>query len=366
MKMDYEVKANKYSLGCIKYSLAVCWLILFLNEVEIFILDKLLVRKAAFLTTVIFIITLIVFRFISLDKPWVKYVLITVELLGIYIFGIYLTYNAILVLGVPFLISGNYQEEKITWYTYAISLVGIFATVLYGYEHGLCDMNMVTLTRGLVGEYGDSVLITINKLDFDYICKLIVFFVTPKCVVLFLYAKMALYVANNGRELQETKIQAESESRYDKMTGLFNKNEYLKKLECLYSKIENIGIVYMDVNGLKEINDRYGHEKGDLLICTVADSIKHILDDNIDAFRVGGDEFILVVQNSNENDVSCIVERWRQVLNIMNNTAKNCICEVAVGYACGTGKDIENIKNMADYKMYENKQRNKKSRIINS
>ena len=50
----------------------------------------------------------------------------------------------------------------------------------------------------------------------------------------------------------------------------------------------------------------------------------------------------------------------------MNETAKNCICEVAVGYASGYGKDIENIKNMADYKMYENKQRNKKSRIINS
>ena len=50
----------------------------------------------------------------------------------------------------------------------------------------------------------------------------------------------------------------------------------------------------------------------------------------------------------------------------MNKTAKNCICEVAVGYAYGAGKDIENIKNSADLKMYENKQKNKKSSIINS
>ena len=366
MKMDYEVKANKFSLKCIIYSLAACWFVLFFNEIGLFIFNKLLVRKAVLSTSIVFIITIIAFKFISLDKAWVKYILITVELIGIYIMCTFLTYHITFVLGLPFLTTSNYQEKKITWYTYSISLIGVFVSVILGYQYGLCDMNMVAMKGGVLADYGNKILIHVKKLDLDHICKLILFYVTARVVVLFLYAKMALYVVNNARELQENKIQAEYESKYDKMTGLFSKNEYMKKLEDLYIKLENIGIIYMDVNGLKDINDKYGHEKGDLLICTVADSIKHIIDDNIEAFRIGGDEFILVVQNSNENDISCIVERWRQVLDIMNKTAKNCICEVAVGYAYGAGKDIENIKNSADLKMYENKQKNKKSSIINS
>ena len=364
--MDYEIKANKYSLSCIVYSLAAAWFVLICNELNIFINDKMLVRKSVLLTTIVFVSTFIFFLFVKLDKVWVKYVLMTVEIIGIYIMCTFLSYHVVLVSGVPFLIAGNYQEKKITWYTYAISLIGSFIAVLYGYEHGLCDMNMVALTYGPVGIYGKVVYVPIKELNIDHTCKLILFFVTTRVVILFLYAKMALYIAKNGKELHEHKLQAEYESKYDKMTGLYSKNEYLKKLEEVYPNIEKLGIIYMDVNGLKDVNDKYGHDKGDLLICTVADSIKHILDDNIDAYRIGGDEFVLIVNGAKEDELSCLVERWSKVIKIMNETAKNCICEVAVGYASGSGKDIENVKNMADYRMYENKQRNKKSKIINS
>ena len=154
---------------------------------------------------------------------------------------------------------------------------------------------------------------------------------------------------------------------HDGLTDMLNRTSYMEEIKNISSNgYPELLVAIFDVNNLKFVNDTYGHIKGDELIKSVADCLQNNLSDLGKCYRIGGDEFVLIVNGAKEDELSCLVERWSKVIKIMNETAKNCICEVAVGYASGSGKDIENVKNMADYRMYENKQRNKKSKIINS
>ena len=74
----------------------------------------------------------------------------------------------------------------------------------------------------------------------------------------------------------------------DLLTGLQNRNCYIKMLDRLSNQtLRSLGVIYIDINGMKKINDSNGHEYGDRVIKRVADILK--LRVGCDAYRVGGD-----------------------------------------------------------------------------
>ena len=100
------------------------------------------------------------------------------------------------------------------------------------------------------------------------------------------------YFIINSMERKEKQQQLEDLSYRDMLTGLYNRNKYIKVVESYDGKIlHNIGVAYIDLNGLKKMNDVYGHEAGDDLICRAASAIAAVFPGS--AFRVGGDEFVV-------------------------------------------------------------------------
>lgn len=88
-------------------------------------------------------------------------------------------------------------------------------------------------------------------------------------------------------------------SYVDSLTQLYNRNRYLKDLEQIeYDKPETIGVIYIDVNGLKIANDKFGHDYGDYLLKQVSDVIISIFNKNM--YRVGGDEFVILCPNASK------------------------------------------------------------------
>ncbi len=86
----------------------------------------------------------------------------------------------------------------------------------------------------------------------------------------------------------------------DKLTGLGNRNNYIQTLEQL-EKIPppNLGVVFIDLNGLKMVNDQLGHDAGDKYIKNLADVFrKHFREEDI--YRIGGDEFVFLTQRIQE------------------------------------------------------------------
>ena len=99
-------------------------------------------------------------------------------------------------------------------------------------------------------------------------------------------------------------------SFHDKLTGLYNRTYFEEEVKRLNTKRAlPLTIVIGDVNGLKLINDAFGHSRGDILLKNIADILKkHFREDDIIA-RWGGDEFSIILPNTNEGDTSKIIER---------------------------------------------------------
>ena len=99
------------------------------------------------------------------------------------------------------------------------------------------------------------------------------------------YNVIRLYIENG---VLREKILFESE--HDGLTGLYNKGKYLSMKENDFKRLNSVAVFYFDVNNLKTVNDTLGHEAGDRLITQASRSIQAIEDENIYAFRMGGDE----------------------------------------------------------------------------
>lgn len=136
----------------------------------------------------------------------------------------------------------------------------------------------------------------------------------------------------------------------DMLTSLFNRNKYMQVLDSYRDvPLSNIGVAYIDLNGLKRLNDQEGHEAGDKFICSAAQVILKIFPEH--GYRIGGDEFVILMPDTSQNDFS---EKIRQLQKNME-TRK---ISVSIGSLWKeTCTDLEQLLKDADQVMYQTKQR---------
>ena len=109
-------------------------------------------------------------------------------------------------------------------------------------------------------------------------------------------------------EKRKTQAVLERLSFMDSLTRLYNRNKYNIVLDSYENKkVDSLAIAYFDLNGLKLTNDRFGHKAGDALIQSSAKCIYNVFGDN--SFRIGGDEFVVIVENISEEDFYVKVEK---------------------------------------------------------
>ena len=147
-------------------------------------------------------------------------------------------------------------------------------------------------------------------------------------------------------------------SYYDALTDLGNRNHYINVVEHFNENPpENIGTVYIDVNGLKLINDSYGHDYGDILLKQTAELLKKVYDKHI--FRVGGDEFVALCPNIEKHEFEKSVSRLRHLLK------KEEEINISIGAVWDKGKtELEKLIKNADNLMYLEKQSYYKSNLV--
>lgn len=151
----------------------------------------------------------------------------------------------------------------------------------------------------------------------------------------------------------------------DGLTGLGNRTAYLEQLDK-YAKnnIPQLGIVFMDINNLKTVNDNMGHEEGDGLIKTAAQIIQETFGKVGNVYRIGGDEFCALVANVNSKQV------YKEALHAFkrsiyeHNKTGNCKTklQIAQGFAICENATMESIEitvSDADKAMYSDKERQK-------
>lgn len=147
----------------------------------------------------------------------------------------------------------------------------------------------------------------------------------------------------------------------DNITGLPNRNainhEITKALEKRTS--EQIGVVYLDLDNFKKVNDAYGHMFGDQLLQAVSLAILSCLDKDQTLARLGGDEFIVLAENTSQAVLeamsSRILERLKQPFRI-GLIEVYTGCSIGIALAPQHGEDRESLIRNADTAMYTAKE----------
>jgi diguanylate cyclase (GGDEF)-like protein len=156
-------------------------------------------------------------------------------------------------------------------------------------------------------------------------------------------------------------------SEYDTMTGVYNRRAGFDKLNHIYAKHEDddvkISICFIDVNGLKEVNDNFGHDDGDDLLQTIVEMIKRNIRDRDFVARFGGDEFVIIFEDLDTEGAERVWTRIRGDLEYINQT-ENRKYLVSASHGIETltyGEAIDDTINRADEKMYEEKRKIKEN-----
>lgn len=146
-----------------------------------------------------------------------------------------------------------------------------------------------------------------------------------------------------------------SMSYTDVLTGVKNRNAFIAARKNLRID-ERVCLVMADVNGLKQINDRYGHLVGDEIICRAARALQTAFSSIGVCYRIGGDEFAVICENTNEKAVKAALAKMELEIERENEAAPTQI-QLACGYAFGsngiTGADT--LFDAADKAMYSKK-----------
>ena len=150
---------------------------------------------------------------------------------------------------------------------------------------------------------------------------------------------------NNVKNRADLKEQGER----DALTGMLNRNRYERDLPELFEQFRAaLTCIYIDVNGLREMNNTRGHDLGDVMLRTVAQAIENYFPEKY-KYRVGGDEFVLFVPNGDEAELTKCSQDLAADLEQYDY-------HVSVGIECES--DVETISHLikaAEQKMYNQK-----------
>lgn len=161
--------------------------------------------------------------------------------------------------------------------------------------------------------------------------------------------------------------QLEYRATHDSLTEL-NNREYFETQVDLFDKTEDvpIAIVICDVDELKYVNDTYGHKVGDQLIKETAKILKEFASDQVVIARIGGDEFAILLVQSNLQQVESLLDELQAKIAVFNNN-RGAFFEIKLskGYAfsrSSIGK-MEELFMKADNEMYKDKN-NKRTHLL--
>ena len=193
-------------------------------------------------------------------------------------------------------------------------------------------------------------MITEQEAFYSTLCSLVISLFCVFMVTLLLkvqYEKQA----NDLRTLGE---QLKNAADHDTLTALYNRrylNQYLEQL--IQNDHTDFYAVLLDLDFFKKINDTYGHVFGDEVLVTFSRILEKYLPDGGIAVRFGGEEFMLILPNTTENNIRNLLQCMRTNYKQFIKEKKNTVYSFSSGIAqYQNGMEISNLYSLADKKLY--------------
>lgn len=172
---------------------------------------------------------------------------------------------------------------------------------------------------------------------------------------------MGVFTVRDAKALMEKGIQAqnfEQKAYHDQLTGLYNRTAYMDYVSQEGFVLEKCIVVVFDLNNLKKYNDALGHSAGDRYIKECAELIQENFGEVGRCYRMGGDEFSVVIERASLEDCKKRVKRLKAAVEARNVQHPEMVMGIACGYELYDSRldhDISDTSRRADKMMYREK-----------
>ncbi len=358
-----EINSNLRTLKGFFWIFATILVLWLLTLVRIFVVDAGIFTLAVGLSVVMGIPVLYIYKKEDLSKHWIKYVFLTLICMISAVIAAFLSFHAVFIYVLPLLLAVQYREKLTLWITYIVNDVTMTISMLAGFYHGICDLNLLLGSNHTRSWYVEQWTAGTLHFDFDPDPVFVILFygALPRAVILLMFTVILRYISISSHEDAQRIADLTYRKETDMGTHVYNKNKFEEMIETYYPEVRRIAVIFWDVNNLKYVNDKYGHAAGDILIQTLSSALYDLSTDRRKVYRVGGDEFVMLIENPVESEIQSMVESVSASLQEKDGQGDMPISS-AVGWAEGNGADIRKVVNEADAKMYENKVRGKEGR----
>lgn len=342
-----EITSNKYTLYGILLFIGVELLIWILNIIGFFELDNQIMSAVIGSSIVLFIPIILIMVKGDLSKPAYKYIAMTQICIITGTIITFLSYHAILLYVLPLLFAGHYRKRSVLWYTYVVSVLMLFVSSILNYYYGIMDTNLLIAGTHQRKWYLDLIA---NGGSFTYnahpVFIILIFACIPRSMILLVFTFMIQYIVTASLHDAARIAQLTYLKETDSLTRLFNKNKYNEMVSMYYPNVDNITVIFWDLNNLKIINDTYGHEYGDKALSALASVLYAHSDGQCRrVYRFGGDEFVMIIDNPHDGEADRIISAVKDEL-VKCSYDISIEISSAVGVASGNGSDIIEIVKM--------------------
>lgn len=357
---ELDSKANEYTLKCLRITVLAFFLIWLLTMLGIFTVDRGLMSSVFFTASALMLAPTAICHWAGTRGEKIKYMILLFAELATAIIGSMLTFHAVLLFALPLFYAAQYSDRRMIYYAYAMTVVGIFVSVMVGYYWGICDANMLLVSNHPTAYYAELISsgqrLAVNAEPW---ITLPLYFVLPRCMILAVFVPVIRNISDNISKNAANAARLRYISEMDKATRFYNRSKYLELMEDYYPSLDTVGVIFWDINNLKAVNDTRGHAYGDSMILSIASCIYELTNETRRVFRLGGDEFVMLLENASEEELEAVLRRWSALIEAERANSMLPI-SVAVGRALGAGSDVEALVAQADADMYRDKRRIKR------
>ena len=181
------------------------------------------------------------------------------------------------------------------------------------------------------------------------------------------FNNMVLTIDNLIKERNQVEHKLRYMSMYDSLTNTFNRNYFEQAIDQLSKDTsDSVGIIVLDIDGLKFVNDTFGHALGDQLLINAAAIIRQSIPKNAVLSRFGGDEFAILVYDATEHMLENIINKIQEAsksFKLLNKIELS----ISMGYAIKSDrlKTVDDVFKEADNNMYKEKLHHTQSKQSN-
>jgi diguanylate cyclase (GGDEF)-like protein len=272
-------------------------------------------------------------------------------------------YMILIIIGLAFLsaiIGGYHYHVMLSIILVMLVCMYIFMIALYSWLSGNRSARFFLLgsASGLIGAV-ITALTVMSFIPYTYVTYKANDFGMFIDVIL-----LSLALVDRMRITHEQKLIAEQQAKTDIVTGLFNRRAYYEISHMEFQRLVRnnriLTVIMFDIDSFKTINDSYGHDAGDIVLNRVGKIVKEVIRKYDYAFRMGGDEFLLLLPETNEEQACILAERIRTKIedqHILDKNHNKLSLTASFGIAQYSQKDtsIADVTRKADEALYQAK-----------